>query len=418
MTTTYNTAERLLAAAKQAIMSHPEHCAWASLIMLGKTEVSDDMPTAMTDGLNEIYGRAFVHSLTRPELIFVIMHENMHKAFRHLVTWRALFDENPRLTNAACDYVINYLLVSLDPLGEFMSMPKQDGKRLGLYDERFAGMTAKQVFDILKQEHPPKGRAGAGEAGDGESCEGEGEGESCDGDPLKGFDEHDWESAKRPDPAEQQAISDKIEEAIRHGRAAQQRAAGKKGKGALDLAVDDLLTPKVPFAEVLREFVRETARGSDISTWARPNRRYIGQDIFLPSTYSETVGEIVLAIDTSGSIKRDELTLTMTEVVHMLNVMPPRRLHVMYWDTAVAAHETYAGETYDTLLDYTKPKGGGGTDAACVPDYMRDKQIRPACAVVFTDGAVTGWGKWDCPVLWVVFNNPKCSPPFGKVYYI
>jgi predicted metal-dependent peptidase len=414
----YNTAERRIAAAKQAIMTHPEHCAWAPLVMLGKTEVQDNFPTAMTDGLNEVYGRAFVQGLNRKELIFVILHETMHKAFRHLVTWRPLFDENPRLANAACDFVINYMLVNLDPTEQFMAMPKKDGKRIGLYDDRFKGMNAKQVFDILKKENPPQGSGGHGQGGDGDEDSDDGDGNGGGDDPLKGFDEHDWKGAKKYSEAEQREIGKQVEEAIRQGRAAQQKIAGKAGKGDLDLAIDDLLTPKVPFDEVLREFVRETTRGNDLSTWSRPNRRYIGQDIILPSTYSETVGEIALGIDTSGSIGRDELTLAMTEVVHLFNVMPPRRTHLMYWDTAVAGYETYEADGYEGILDSTSPKGGGGTNASCVPRYMTKHGIKPACAIVFTDGYVCDWGKWDCPVLWVIFSNLNCTPPFGKVYHI
>ena len=105
------------------------------------------------------------------ELAFVVLHETMHKAFKHLTTWKKLHDESPYLANAACDYVINLQLVDMDKSQSVLAMPMRDGKPLGLVDEKYRGLNAKQVFDLLKQEQP-------------------------DGEGGGGFDSHDWEGAQ------------------------------------------------------------------------------------------------------------------------------------------------------------------------------------------------------------------------------
>jgi predicted metal-dependent peptidase len=339
-----------------------------------------------------VYGREFVNGLNDKELAFVVLHENLHKAFRHLYTWRKLFDENPRLCNAACDYVINLMLYKSDPNGSVLTMPERDGKKLGLLDERFAGMNAKQVFDLLKQEQEDKGG------------EGDGEGE--------GFDEHDWEGAKELDKEQQEVLAKEIDRALRQG----QIAAAKVGKGAggMDRAVGELLAPEVDWRELLREFVTSICSHKDTSSWRRVNRRFISNDVYMPSLVGETVGRIVVGIDTSGSIDGKILDRFLSEVKSIADDVSPEAIELLYWDTEVAGHETYDAGNRDALVASTKPKGGGGTDPSCVPKYIKDKDLKPECVVMLTDGCIGNWGEWDVPVLWVVVGNDGVTAPVGK----
>jgi len=71
------------------------------------------------------------------------------------------------------------------------------------------------------------------------------------------------------------------------------------------------------------------------------------------------------------------------------------------------------------LVESTKPAGGGGTDPACVPKYLKANQIKPECVVMLTDGYVFGsWGEWDCPVLWCIVGGNKAQPPVGAAIYV
>jgi len=147
--------ERKLQKAKIALMRHPKFALLSGILMVGKTRVEDGLPTAATNGRDEWYGREFVKELRDTELAFVVAHEGYHKMYRHLTTWRKLHDEDHDLANQACDYVINLQLRDLDPSEQIISMPKygkgkMKGHDMGLCDERFRGMNAKQVFDILK----------------------------------------------------------------------------------------------------------------------------------------------------------------------------------------------------------------------------------------------------------------------------
>ena len=129
--------ERKLKKVKISLMRNPQFAMWSGLMMVGKTRIDDNCPTAATNGRDEIYGREFVKKLDEKELAFVILHECLHKAFRHLTTWTKLYKENHMLANAACDYVINLMLHDMDKDGKFLKFPTLNGKRLGLLDEKF-----------------------------------------------------------------------------------------------------------------------------------------------------------------------------------------------------------------------------------------------------------------------------------------
>ena len=73
----------------------------------------------------------------------------------------------------------------------------------------------------------------------------------------------------------------------------------------------------------------------------------------------------------------------------------------------------------DTVASKTKPVGGGGTDVRCVPQYLKEHNIKPQVSIVLTDGYwYGGWGVWDHPVLWVIVDNKSATPDVGQVVHI
>jgi len=37
---------------------------------------------------------------------------------------------------------------------------------------------------------------------------------------------------------------------------------------------------------------------------------------------------------------------------------------------------------------------------------------------VFTDGYVSSWGEWSCPVLWCILDNKDANPNVGSTIHI
>lgn len=385
------------------LMRDPLFADLSGILMMGKKEVVDYVPTACTNGRDELYGEAFINKLDDKGLGFVIVHEALHKAGRHLHTWEKLHKENAMLANMAADYWVNLTIIKRDPTGSIVAMPKLDGKEIGLYDRRFDGMNIKQIYDILKREQEERGGGGSG--GDG------------DGDGAGGFDEHDWAGAKKLTKEEVETLAKEVDQALRQGQIAAQKMHGEGGGNTMrDL--DDLLNPKVDWRTLLREFVTATCNGRDFSSWRKPNRRFMSQDIIMPSLVSERVGHMVIGIDTSGSIGGPELTRFLTEVMAVAEQVNPDKVDLIYWDAKVAGHEVYTNATLSTLINSTKPKGGGGTDPTCVPAYLDKHGIKPECVIMLTDGYVGSWGDWDFPVLWAICGGNKVTAPVGKTIHV
>jgi predicted metal-dependent peptidase len=400
------TAARRLKKTIINLMRDPLFADMSGIMMLGKKEVVDYVPTACTNGRDELYGETFINKLDDKDLAFVVVHEALHKAGRHLHTWERLWKEDKQLANMACDYWVNLTIVKRDPEGKMVAMPKLDGKEIVLLDRRFDNMNIKQIFDILKQEQQERG----GDRGNREGGGSDGGG--------GGFDEHDWEGAKELTKEEQETLAKEVDQALRQGQIAASKMHGKGG-GNVNRDLEELLNPKVDWRTLLREFVTATCAGRDYSSWRKPNRRFLSQDIIMPSLVSERVDHMVIGIDTSGSIGGPELARFLTEVVAVAEQVNPDKVDLIYWDAHVAGHEVYNSGTLAALVDSTKPKGGGGTLVRCVPEYLDKHGIKPECAIILTDGYLGGdWGDWDFPVLWAICGGNKTVAPVGKTVHI
>jgi len=377
------------------IMSHPQTMEYSGVILVGKYSVCKDVATASTNGVDARYGEAFIAKLTDAELRAIVLHENLHKAFMHMFLWKHLYEINGKRANVACDYVINLIIYDIGRASNgFVKLPEG-----GLLDTKYRDMDSQQVFDALTEDDD-----------DDDKAKGEGEGEG-EGDEDAGLDEHDWDTGDMT-PEDIQEVQREIDQAIRQG----QMLAGKMN-GNQSAVLGALTTPKVDWRVQLREYLSSLAAGKDISTWQKVNRRWLQHDVYMPSTVSETMGRVVLGADTSGSCFY-ALEPFLAEMQAICMTLQPDMVDVVYWDTAVARHEVYGRDDLEKMSKSTCPAGGGGTDAACVPKYLKKEQIVPECVVMFTDGEMGSWGEWSCPVLWCVVGNKNAKPPSGVVIHI
>ena len=374
-----------------AVMQHKTFCAYSGILACGKVKVNDEVSTAATNGWDVMYNPSFIeqHMKSDPELRFLILHEAQHKAYRHLQVWRTLHDENAKLANIAADYFVNLSLQDMDNGEGFIKMPA-----VGIPPEpKYRGWSVKQIFEDLKQQMKDGGQGG---------------------DKGDGMDEHDWEDATSGDPTADQEKANEIQRAIRQGEIVRRKMAGK-GAGNADGVFGDLLQPKIDWKKVLREFITETCAGRDEASWRRPNRRFLSDDVYMPSMFGTTMTELVIGFDTSGScFGGDEMTAFVSNIKTIIEDVKPSKVHVIYWDTEVAGHQTF--EEGQFAVQDLKPKGGGGTDGAVLFDYLRDNHITPQAIVQFTDGYVGDWGKTDVPTLWAVTTDMVA--PFGTTIQV
>jgi len=407
-------AEKRIELVHVSLMREKSFAFFAGMFMVGSTKVVENKITAGTNGRDTWYGREFIDSLTDKELAFLIMHENMHKCYRHLTTWKALDDINRNITNAACDFVINVQLYDMDPEEKFLAFPrsKATGEREGLFDEQYRGMDTKQVFDILIKKKKEGGHGGRKVKGGGDGTNRQPVDMFDDEDGDVGFDNHDWDGAKQLSEEEKKQLDREVEQAIRQGGI----YAGKFG-GNTPREIGELLNPKVNWKDVLQRFARSNIRDRDSISWRKAHRNFLWQDIILPSILGKRVKYLLLGMDTSGSVAGPLLTDFLSEMNGLVKSVGIDRLDIVYWDAEIQAHEIFTGGVKD-IVHRTSPKGGGGTNPDVVVDLIVEKQLKPDAIIMLSDGYMhTNKEKWAVitkPTLWCIIGNDNYEVPNGQ----
>jgi predicted metal-dependent peptidase len=371
-------------------------------MMMGSTEVVDEAITAYTDGINKKYGRTFLQTIcpTQPEVNGLILHENLHIGLRHHLHGADMFREDGDKANKAADYVVNDMITEISKkYPELVQLPKG-----GLYDPQYHNMSMREVYKLLKSK---KGGGGGGGKPDKEGEKGSGSG----GGEYE-FDKHDFGKPMTQEEAKE--MDGKIDRAIREGAL----LAGRLG---IDLprSISDLLNPVIDWKKELADFVTSSCKGKDEYTWRKFNRRVISNDIYLPTVENETIGEVVVAIDTSGSIGQEQLNAFASELVSICEAVSPDAVRVLWWDTKVHGEQLFT-DNYDQIGSMLKPLGGGGTRVSSVAEYINKKKINAESVLVFTDGYLESDVVWNisAPTLWMVTENKNWTPPTGKKVFM
>lgn len=389
-------SRRIQKARTALVLDHPF---FGSLLFRLKDRECRSIQTMATDGLSLYYNPDFVETLNASTLAGTLAHEVMHPALHHHV--RRL-GRDPKRWNVACDYAINPLLVDAG-----FNLPEGV-----LLDDRFRGMSAEQIYNLLEteaaqdsdtdDEESESGAAGSNAEQPSTSKANEPSAPSTEGGIGQVLDAPMLD--KETPTIEEQAREWNI--AVNQATTVA-RQAGKLPAG-LNRTLEGAAMAAVNWREQLRRFWSETTL-ADYS-WMRPNRRHLWTGLYLPGVLREGVGEVAIAVDCSGSVNARQLRLFEAEVRSILEGQRPERVYVLYFDAVVHKVETYeAGQRIDL-----NPVGGGGTEFGPCFEWLDDRGIRPQTLVFLTDL----YGSFPTsapsyPVLWASTGSRKA--PFGEV---
>jgi predicted metal-dependent peptidase len=385
--------ERLVSSRVELYIKHPFFGNLATRLKL--INADEWCGTAATDGRNFYYNSRFIMKLKQKEVVFLVGHEVLHVVYDHI--GRREF-RDPRLANIAADYAVNADL-KRHKVGEFItSVPclyeaKYDGKGYEyIYDDllKDAAQDMNDLMDQLLDDH-------LGE----DDADGDGDG---DGKGGKG---------NRPRPMSQEE-REQLKQEIKQNiiNAARQSDAGSV-PAEVQRMIKEITEPKMPWRELLSTMLTSTIK-SDYS-FIRPSRRGWHMDAIMPGMNPGEEVDIVVAIDTSGSIGDDDLKIFLGEVQGIMDSFDGYRIKVFSFDTQAYNLEEYTSENLDNIAGY-EPKGGGGTDFDAIFDFLKAEDIQPERLVVFTDGYPYGsWGDPDyCDTTWIIHGDPNPNPPFGN----
>ena len=181
--------------------------------------------------------------------------------------------------------------------------------------------------------------------------------------------------------------------------------------GGIERPVSESRQSQQDWRTILRDFVAATAP-SDYR-WTPPNRRYIGSGLYLPSVERRGLGEIVIVVDTSGSIGKRELEQFAGEISAISEETQPEAIHVVYCDAAVQSAQDFRASEPVRL----EPKGGGGTDFRPAFEWVAENDIEPVCLIYLSDLCCDSFPETpEYPVLWV--TDSRRTAPFGETVRI
>jgi predicted metal-dependent peptidase len=332
------------------------------------------IPTMATDGKTIWFDPGFVEQCSVDEIVFVLCHEVSHKVFAHMFRRG---QRDPVKWNIAGDFIINNMLI-----GDSVGSPPQGV----LHDPQLVvdgGGTTDGVYNLLP-DPPKQGGKGGG----------------------KGHQQWD-ECMDSPGDAAEQAAAE-AEAKVQIAQAAQAaKMCGKLGAN-LERFVDLALKPKVAWQDVLRRFI--SAKAKVDYSYARPKRRFLAEDLYLPSLTGERLGELVVAVDCSGSISQQEINEFAAEILAIHQDCRPTDLHLVYFHHEVSRVDSFGQD--DT--PHITPNGTGGTAFSPIFKEIDKRDFHPAACVVLTDLCCSDFGPVpEYPVLWV--SNCQSEAPWGEV---
>jgi predicted metal-dependent peptidase len=321
--------------------------------------------TMATDGTKVYYSPVFVMELTDDEVYGVLLHEISHCIYQHCTPKRRMNREHHRW-NVASDFAIN---LEIKDMG--YALPPNL-----LLDNKYRDQNAEQIYDSLP----------------------------VDSSKLKTFDMH----IEASDESSWDDMEDRIITAY-------EMTKNSKGKGNLPAGlqrwIDKLRKSKVKWERVFHRYVGQALAKDDYS-YTRVNKRYLGQGIYLPDLRSYGLGNVVLLVDTSGSIGRvclEQFASEINKISHLIS-----EITVITCDCQV--NEIVKINQFSDFLKKIKFKGGGGSDFNPAFNAIKEKGIRPELLVALTDMMISVPEKAPpYPIIWCITSHEGMNqaPKYG-----
>ena len=358
------------------------------------------------------FNEEFIDSLDEATCKGVLCHEVLHCAFEHMSRRNG---RDAYLWNIACDAVINNIVLKEDmrlprdgviPYNNKITIYETDVEELDnkssdeVFDEVYSKVRRKQdklnksIKDYFKNHKDSKG----------------------------GFDKHiEKKSGRSKKGKEEESIADKSKskekdwkkiliDACTH---AEQQGNLPSGMRRM---VDKLLETHIDWKGLLYRYITNQIPIDYI--WTRPSKRSFSTGVYLPSVEKESI-DVVVAIDTSGSISQDELSQFLTEVVSIIRTFRNVDLTIIDCDCEIQSAKTYKNARIDDALEFNL-SGGGGTSHIPVFNWIKDNLPSARLLVAFTDGYTSFPDRKDVNLdtLWVVAGSWRANVedfPFGQV---
>jgi len=367
------TAEKLSQAKAKLLVDYPYFGTLASKLEL---VINDDLESFRSNGLKLEYREEYLNALDLSEIAFILANGAMHSVLAHDIRKK---NRSGWLWQMATDIAINDML-----LQNGLDMPYG-----AQYRERFSGMYAEEIYAALKEDI----------LRDDEDLE-------YEADEEDDVQNRDQESKSSQEVLEEEILCEILlaEEAISLLASTMQNG---EAPASIERFFDLNFSSKMNWRELLREAIDRYFR--DDYTMMPPSKKLLYEGIYLPSNTSETF-RLVIAVDTSGSIDEELLSLFLSEVNFIMEAAQNYVIDLLVCDDKIHSHSTfYSGDILTCDL-----KGGGGTDFRPVFDCVAKEFDDIKLLLYFTD--LEGMFPKEEPIYAVKWITPKEREiPFGEL---
>lgn len=350
---------------------------WARLILsLNITQAKDnELPPHAAAGIdakgNLMYSEQFFDKLSEDGIKYILAHEVAHLMLGHMLR---LNQRNPVKWNIACDLVINSMLNQDGFTAPNDGLIPDYNHSFKLNDqviENLNNKSSEEVYDEIK--------------------------DTKEQDQPTGFDSHKFEELSEQ---EKETIAKEWKQAAIDA-ANYAKLAGSK-TGAFEKIITEMLDPKVNWKHILYKYIVDNIPHD--YTFMRRSKKSLSTGIYMPMMKKENI-EVVVHIDTSGSINQTMLTEFVTEIVSIARSFDNVHMTLIECDCSIKQVLEVSNGNIDKILNM-KIKGGGGT--AHQPLWKHVEENIPECKVLIslTDG-YSDITENDEPGYDVIFTMPK-----------
>lgn len=370
-------------------------------------------PTIATDARVLYFNPDYVAGLSLAETQFVLAHEALHCALAHFARRSHRIRQR---WDVACDHAVNLILI-------------QDGMRPPpgvLANTGFLGLTAEEIYPLIPPdtaERPLDGHffGASHHAVDAiEPSVDPGQRQGVAQEPVSDSDTNSgWRDAEnasrrsdarglesaRLDPDAAAALAQRWQDRL--ASAAQAATRAGRLSDVVARSLEHLLAPSVPWRALLSRYLMSVAR--DDYSFQRSARR--DGDALLPRLASGAIN-VVVALDTSGSIGDEEMRAFASEV-NALKGQVQAHLVLHACDAELSPAGPWHFAPWDPLTLPATLSGGGGTRFTPVFEWIDREQLRPDLLLYFTDAQ----GEFPAappayPVIWLV--KGRAGVPWGE----
>lgn len=388
---TPDTAQEKVTKAK--IWLQKTHPFWARLILSLNIRQAkqDELPANALAGIdahgNMIYSEQSFDKLNLESIRYIMAHEVAHLMLNHMLR---LNNRDKMRWNIACDLIINNML-NIDGF-----IPPKEGLIPSNNEYDLNGQIIKDINNKCAEELYDE--------------------------IVDNKDNQDSYSKSSIDHHKFEALSDKEKEQIAQTWKQNALDAANYAKlkgtetGSFQKMVDELIDPKVNWKYLLYKYITDSIPFD--YTFNQRSRKSVALGMYLPRTKKEML-EVVVHIDTSGSIDQKMLTEFVTEIVSIAREFNNVNMTLIECDCTIKQVLEIKNGNIDKIMNL-KIKGGGGTSHQPLWSHIEEEIPNCKLLISLTDG-YSDIEEKDNPGYDVIFAMPKhnnLKPSFGEVVEI